>query len=194
MFNKLKDYAAKIDTCGEHRNSYSKTDKDATFMRMKKDYISNDQLLLAYNVQFGICEEYIAVLYVNQFASDSDCFIPLMEKFNNTYGKYPKYRLCDAGYGTYNNYLYCEEKGMEKYMKFSMYKRDTEDKIYYNDPFKAVNFKINENKELICPNNKRFNLLYNRAVKGNKYGRNEEIYECEDCSNCPFKSKCIKRK
>lgn len=51
-----------------------------------------------------------------------------MEKFNRTYGHYPKYLVADAGYGSYNNYLYCEEHGMEKYMKFTMYKKETTDK------------------------------------------------------------------
>lgn len=190
--NKLKEYATKIETCGEHRNSYSKTDNDATFMRIKKDYMGNDQLLPAYNIQFGISDEYIAVLDVNQFASDSDCFIPLIEKFHHTFNKYPEYPVGDAGYGSYNNYLYCEQKGMKKYMKFAMYKKETEDKDYHSDPFRPINFKFNDNGELICPNNKKFNFLFNKPVKGNKYGRTEEVYECENCSNCPFKSKCTK--
>ena len=63
--------------------------------------MGNDQLLPAYNVQFGVCDEYIAVYDVKQFASDMDCFVPLMEKFNNIYGKYPKYPVADAGYGSF---------------------------------------------------------------------------------------------
>ena len=58
---KLKQYANHIHICGKHRNSYSKTDNDATFMRMKKDYMGNDQLLPGYNIQLGICDEYISV-------------------------------------------------------------------------------------------------------------------------------------
>ncbi len=103
--NKLKEYAFKINTCG-NRNSYSKTDKDATFMRIKKDYMGNDQLLPAYNIQVGVADEYIAVVDVNSYRSDMDCFIPLMEKFKNVYGFYPKYPVADAGYGSYNNYLF----------------------------------------------------------------------------------------
>ena len=63
-----------------------------------------------------------------------------MEKFNRTYGHYPKYQVADAGYGSYNNYLYCEEHGMEKYMKFTMYKKETTDKKYHENPYRAVNF------------------------------------------------------
>ncbi|MFR4129350.1 MAG: hypothetical protein ACLT08_17225 [Roseburia inulinivorans] len=97
----------KIKICGEDRNSYSKTDHSATFMRIKTDYMGNDQLLPAYNVQVGIADEYIAVVDVNQYRSDMDCFIPLMNKFYTTYGFYPKYPVADAGYGSYNNYIFC---------------------------------------------------------------------------------------
>lgn len=54
---RLKSYAYHIETCGEERNSYSKTDHDATFMRLKRDYMGNDQLLPAYNLQAAICDE-----------------------------------------------------------------------------------------------------------------------------------------
>ena len=40
---RLKKYAEQIKICGEDRNSYSKTDNGATFMRMKRDYMGNDQ-------------------------------------------------------------------------------------------------------------------------------------------------------
>lgn len=67
---KLREYVAKINTCGPDRNSYSKTDPDATFMRMKKDYMGNDQLLPAYNVQIGVADEYIVVVKAMQYRSD----------------------------------------------------------------------------------------------------------------------------
>ena len=189
---KLKSYAHHIKVCGDERNSYSKTDNDATFMRIKRDYMGNDQLLPAYNVQLGICDEYIAVMDVKQYASDMECFVPLMEKFNSTYDFYPRYPVADAGYGSYNNYLYCEQKGMEKYMKFTMFKKETTDIKYRENEFRAVNFKRDVKGNLICPNGRKFQYLYDRAVKGNKYGRTEEFYQCEDCSNCPFSDKCKK--
>lgn len=102
---RLKKYAERIKICGNDRNSYSKTDHDATFMRMKRDHMGNDQLLPGYNIQY---------------ASDMDCFQPLMERFQSLYGQYPEYPVADAGYGSYNNYLYCEEHGMEKFMKLTM--------------------------------------------------------------------------
>ena len=161
-------------------------------MRIKRDYMGNEQLLPAYNVQLGICDEYIAVMDMKQYASDMECFIPLMEKFNNTYGFYPRYPVADAGYGSYNNYLFCEQKDMEKYMKFTMFKKETTDKKYRENEFRAVNFKRDADGNLICPNGRKFQYLYDRAVRGNKYGRTEEFYQCEDCSNCLYADKCKK--
>ena len=189
---KLEEYVEKIKICGEDRNSYSKTDHSATFMRIKTDYMGNDQLLPAYNVQVGIADEYIAVVDVNQYRSDMDCFIPLMNKFYTTYGFYPKYPVADAGYGSYNNYIFCEQHGMEKYMKFTMFKKETTDKKYHEDPFRAVNFPIGEGGIMRCPNGKSFYLQYRKNVKGNKYGRQEEVYQCEDCSGCPYAEQCKK--
>ena len=187
---RLKTYANHIEVCGEERNSYSKTDHDATFMRIKRDYMGNDQLLPAYNLQTAVCDEYIAVVDVKPYASDMECFVPLMEKYHKIYWHYPKYPVVDAGYGSYNNYLYCEEHGMEKYMKFTMFKKETTDKKYHENPYRAVNFKRDGSGNLICPNGREFHFKSRQHVYRNKYGRTEEIYECESCEDCPHKSDC----
>lgn len=181
-----------IAISGPNRNSYSKTDHDATFMRIKADYMGNDQLLPAYNIQIGVADEYIAVVDVNQYRSDMDCFVPLMEKFNKLYGHYPEYPVADAGYGSYNNYIYCEQHGMKKYMKFSMYNKETKDKKYHNNPFRPINYTIDEDSTLRCPNGKAFHFLYRQNVRGNRYGRQAEVYQCEDCTGCPYASQCKK--
>ena len=81
---------------------------------------------------------------------------------------------------------------MEKFMKFPMYKKETTDEKYHNDPFRAVNFKTNEAGDMICPNGKAFHFAYRKPVKGNQYGRQEEYYTCEDCSGCPYAGQCKK--
>ena len=189
---RLRKYAEHIKICGEDRNSYSKMDNGATFMRMKRDYMGNDQLLPGYNIQLGICDEYIAVFDGTQYASDVDCFAPLMEKFNRQYGRYPEYPVADAGYGSLNNYLYCEEHGMKKYMKFTMFQKKSTDKTYHDDPYRAVNFPIDENGSPVCPGGKKFHYLKSHPIKGNRYGRTEEYYQCEDRTGCPHKEQCCK--
>ena len=187
---KLKEYREKLNICGTDRNSYSKTDHSASFMRLRKDHMGNDQLLPAYNIQIGVADEYIAVADVKQYRSDMDCFVPLMEKFRQQYGFYPKYPIADAGYGSYNNYLYCEQHGMEKYMKFPMYRKETKDRAYRENPYRAENFRIDENGTLRCPEGRAFVFRYRKNIQKNHYGRQEEVYECEDCTGCPHAEKC----
>ena len=129
-----------------------------------------------------------------QFVSDMDCFQPLMNRFYRLYGAYPKYPVADAGYGSYNNYLFCEEHRMEKYMKFTMFKQESENSEYHNDLYRAVNFPIDGEGYPICPNGKRFNYLKTSPIKGNQYGRTEEFYQCEDCGDCSHKEQFYKSK
>ena len=77
-------------------------------------------------------------------------------------------------------------------MKFPMFKKETKDEKYHEDPFRAVNFRIDEQGVMRCPNDKAFHFLYRKNVRGNQYGRKEELYECEDCSGCPYAEKCKK--
>ena len=95
--------------------------------------------------------------------------------------------------GSFSNYLYCEEHGIEKFMKFTMFEKETKDEKFQTNPYRITNFKRDENGDLICPNGKRFIYKYDRHVRGNKYGRTEEIYECEDCEGCPYREDCCKR-
>ena len=77
-------------------------------------------------------------------------------------------------------------------MGWKRYKKETTDKKYQDDPFRAVNFKTNEAGEMVCPNGKAFHFAYRKPVKGNQYGRQEEYYTCEDCSGCPYAGQCKK--
>ena len=94
--------------------------------------------------------------------------------------------------GYLENYLYCEEHGMEKYMKFTMFEKETKNEKYRSNPYRAVNFKRDEKGNMICPNGRKFIFKCSRAVKGNHYGRSEELYECENCEGCPYKAECCK--
>lgn len=96
----MKESVKKLQICEPDRNNYSKTGHDAIFMRLKKDYMGNGQLFPDYN-KIGVADEYIAVVDVMQYRSDMNCFVPLMEKFKELYGSYPKYPVADAGYGSF---------------------------------------------------------------------------------------------
>ena len=73
-----------------------------------------------------------------------------------------------------------------------MFEKETKDERYHNDPFRAANFKTDPDGNLCCPNNKKFHFAYRAAVKGNLYGRQNEIYICEDCTDCPYVRQCKK--
>ncbi len=106
------------DELADGRNSFSKTDPDATFMHMKWDYYNNTNIFKpAYNVQFGVSHGYIRVVHVSQHCNDLHDFIPTVEKYYEQYGEYPNMVPADAGYGSYDNYMYCEEHGIKPMMK-----------------------------------------------------------------------------
>ena len=187
----LKEYANKIDKCGDGRNSYSKTDVDATFMRMKTDYMGNTALLPAYNWQLVTCGELILYGLTAQTASDGKCFIPLMNKYKEIFGYYPDKAVADAAYGNMENYRFCDNNKIGKYMKYQTWEKETHDKKFIEDPFRSVNFKKDSEGNMICPNNKRFFKLKEESVSKID-DRIVEYYQCEDCSNCPFRDKCNK--
>ena len=81
---------------------------------------------------------------------------------------------------------------MEKYMKFTMYEKESKDEKYRNNPYRASNFDIDHEGHMVCPNGKRFYFLRKAPVKGNQYGRTEEYYQCENCEGCPHREKCHK--
>ncbi len=77
-------------------------------------------------------------------------------------------------------------------MKFPMYQKETRDKKYQNDPYRAVNFRIDKDGDLLCPNDKKFLFLRSVPVKGNRLwqGR-QELFQCEDCSGLSSQGKKI---
>ncbi|WP_338432402.1 IS1182 family transposase [Clostridium tyrobutyricum] len=190
--NKLKEYTQKIHTCGK-RNSYSKTDKDATFMRMKEDAMKNGQLKPAYNVQHGVDSEYIVWLTVGNQSTDTKTLIPFIKSMENLlYFKYFKI-TADAGYESEENYVYVKENGQLSYIKPANYEISKTRK-YKNDISRIDNMDYNKSGDYYtCKNNKK--LTVNRVLKRKSrtgYISEKTIYTCEDCNNCQHKSKCIK--
>ena len=89
------EFMERTGVCGPEQNSYAKPSGDVNLMRIKKDYMGNDQLLPAYNIRIGVADEYVAVADVMQYRSDMDCFVPLMEKFHELYGFSARYPVAE---------------------------------------------------------------------------------------------------
>ena len=123
-YEKLVEYENHIRICG-NRNSYSKIDQDATFMHMKEDYYSRTGIFKpGYNVQLGVSDEYILYAKVYPNPTDTLTFIPFLESYRTAYGFYPKTPVADAGYGSYDNYLYCVEHHLELFQKYNYYESE----------------------------------------------------------------------
>ena len=189
---KLAEYEEKLGIAGD-RNSYSKTDHDATFMHMKEDHMKNAQLKPGYNVQIGVSNEYIMMVDAYQNRADQRTFEPFLEKYNLAYDRYPKYPVADAGYGSYDNYRYCQSKGMGLYQKYNTWSKEKEKK-YQKNPYRFENFKINEEGIRVCPNNRLYKEVDRYLNTKSKYPKTMIVYECESCEGCPLKKQCTKAK
>ena len=104
---RLKKYEKQLDTLGE-RNSFSKTDTDATFMRMKEDHMKNGQLKPAYNIQISTENQFITNYSLHQRPGDPATFIPHIGQFKQLFNCQSEIIVADSGYGSEQNYKHCE--------------------------------------------------------------------------------------
>ena len=189
---KLKEYTKHLHVCGD-RNSYSKTDPDATFMRMKEDSMRNGQLKPAYNLQHGVDSEYIVWLDISQTTTDTPTLIPFLKKIGQGLGfKYTNI-VADAGYESEENYLFIEGNGQTAFIKPANYEISKTRK-YQKDISRFENMSYDaDNDCYICKNNNRLTVSGSRIKKtATGYQREITHYVCEDCSHCPYKKECIK--
>ena len=181
------------------RNSFSKTDKDATFMRMKEDHMKNGQLKPGYNVQMATENQFILFYSIHQRPSDTRCFIPHMEKLAKSGLPMPKTVIADAGYGSEENYLYAvgedKEPRFDFLIPYGTYVKEQTRK-YKNDMKNARNWEYRELDDcFICPNGRKVPFKnYRNAKNASGYGQSYKVYECEDCTDCPLKPQCTKAK
>ena len=176
------------------RNSFSKTDPDATFMHMKEDHMRNAQLKPGYNVQFGVEGEYITGVLVSSERSDQLTLIPLMEQMQG-YGADYEDVTADAGYESEENYSWFEEAKKPCYIKPQNYERSKTKKFKSNMALRENMSYDPENDEYTCQAGQKLRAKYVGKRKS-KSGFESEItyYECDDCSGCPYKKTCTRAK
>lgn len=190
--NKLKEYNQKIHKCGS-RNSYSKTDEDATFMRMKEDAMMNGQLKPAYNLQHGVDSEYITWLTIGPQPTDTTTLIPFLKDAEQHLKFKYKNITADAGYESEENYLFLEKNNQIAFIKPANYEISKTRK-YKNDIGKIDNMAYDEEGDFYtCKNNQKLVVDHIRHSKSKTgYVSEKTIYKCENCDGCPHKSECIK--
>ena len=188
-----RKYEEQLAIMGEDRNSYSKTDHDATFMRMKEDHMRNGQLKPAYNVQIAVNSEYITGIDVFSNRTDVGTFIPFMHKLEMAHKQRYDEVTADAGYESLDNYLYLEANGQISFIKPLNYEQQ-KTKKYKSQIGRIENMKYDEQEDcFICAEGRR--LLCRRVETEVK----KEIpvtrawYRCEDCRNCPKRQKCCRK-
>ena len=120
---KLAQYENHLQIMGE-RNSYSKTDPDATFMRMKEDHMKNGQLKPAYNLQLSTENNFITNLSIHQRPGDTATYQLHLDSYNDKYEHYPEVAIADAGYGSAENYEFLEKNGIEPYVKYNYFHKE----------------------------------------------------------------------
>ena len=182
----------KINICGEDRNSYSKTDHSATMMHMKEDYYSGTNLFKAgYNVQLGVSDEYIMNLYVCQDRNDQNTLIPFLDNHKKDYGSIPDKVVADAGYGSYDNYMYLTLNQRKLYIKFIDYSREKSSK-YRRKKYLKRNWKRDDLGNFICPEGYTTHLISQSENTKGKYTRINYTLSTERCTDCPVKELCTK--
>ena len=194
LLSRIEKYTRYQDTFNG-RNSFSKTDPDATFMHMKEDHMRNAQLKPGYNVQFAVEGEYVTGVTVSSERSDQLTLIDTLETMHDHLGAYYEDVTADAGYESEENYTYFENKPTECYIKPQNYERSKTKKFKSNMALRENMAYDPEADEYICQNGKKLKAVYTGERKS-KSGFSSEVtyYECEDCSGCPYKKKCTKSK
>lgn len=177
------------------RNSFSKTDKEATFMHMKEDHMRNSQLKPGYNMQIGVEGEYIVGVDISSERSDQLTFIPFLKKLNENLSQRFQNITADAGYESEENYVYLETTKQNTFIKPQTYE-SMKKRSFKNNISKRENMIYDEiNDEYTCHNNKKLNVIgeYIRKSKSG-YEADVTVYECEDCYGCQYKPRCTKAK
>ena len=189
---KLKEYTKKLYTLRD-RNSYSKTDPDATFMRMKEDAMLNGQLKPAYNIQHGVDSEYITWIDISPRPTDTCTLIPFLKDMESHLGfKYSEI-VADAGYESEENYLFIEGNGQTAYIKPQNYEISKTRK-YKKDISRRENMEYHADRDsYICRNGRELTVTNERRSKtASGHVSVKTYYRSPDCTGCPYKTECIK--
>ena len=190
---RLMGYKECFEIMGKDRNSYSKTDLEATFMRMKEDHMLNGQLKPAYNVQIAVENYFIVHGYVSNDRTDYNTLIPVLEKHQEAFGSVLEEVTADSGYCSEKNLLYLKEKGIESYIKLQDHeKRKT--RAYAEDISKYYNMKVEvfeDEQFYICHDGRELRHIRTETKEQDGYTQTLEVYGCADCSGCEHKARCL---
>lgn len=191
---KLEKYEQDLEILGD-RNSYSKTDPDATFMRMKEDHMKNGQLKPAYNPQISTENQFITHLSIHQKTNDTNTLEGHLQGFEKAYQKQSKEIIADAGYGSEENYEMLENKEITAYVKYNYFHKEQKRNLKSN-PFLVQNLFYNQEQDFyVCPMGQKMeNIGKGKRISSNGYESQVVYYESKRCDGCPLRGLCHQAK
>lgn len=191
---RMNRYMEQLATMGE-RNSYSKTDPDATFMRMKEDAMLNGQLKPGYNVQISTEKQFITNYGIYQRPTDTMTMISYLESFKTRYGMQSEEIVADSGYGSEENYEYMFCNGMTPYVKYNMFHVEQR-RSHRNNPFRVSNLFYNPDDDFyVCPMGQKMKFIrQERRYTTSGYQQTVSVYRASRCEGCPLRGQCHKSK
>ena len=191
---RMNRYREQLETMGS-RNSYSKTDPDATFMRMKEDAMLNGQLKPGYNVQISTENQFITNFGIYQRPTDTLTMISYLESFKARYGMQSEEIVADSGYGSEENYEYMFSNGMTPYVKYNMFHVEQR-RGYRNNPFRVSNLFYNPDDDFyVCPMGQKLKFIrQEKRYTASGYQQTVSVYRAGRCEGCPLRGQCHKSK
>ena len=191
---RMNRYREQLETMGS-RNSYSKTDPDATFMRMKEDAMLNGQLKPGYNVQISTENQFITNFGIYQRPTDTLTMISYLETFKARYGMQSEEIVADSGYGSEENYEYMFSNGMTPYVKYNMFHVEQR-RGYRNNPFRVSNLFYNPDDDFyVCPMGQKLKFIrQEKRYTASGYQQTVSVYRACRCEGCPLRGQCHKSK
>ena len=189
---KMREYEEKLEILG-NRNSYSKTDPDATFMRMKEDAMNNGQTKPGYNIQISTENQYITNYGIFWRPTDQGTLIPFLESFKERYGRQSGEVCADSGYGSEQNYEYMFGEGITPYVKYNMFHAEDKRKRREN-PFLVPNLYYNAEEDYyVCPMGQHMEHTADVTVVSDLgYESRISKYRAQNCTGCPLRGLCYK--
>lgn len=191
--SKLMEYKEYFEVMGKERNSYSKTDLEATFMRMKDDHMMNGQLKPAYNVQIAVENYFIVHAYVSNDRTDYNTLIPVVQKHIHAFGEVLKEATADSGYCSEKNLLFLKEHNIESYIKLQDHEQ-RKTRAYKENIGKYYNMttQIFEDEHFyVCHDGRELRHIRTEEKEMDGYTQTLEVYGCADCSGCEHKAQCL---
>ena len=191
---KMKEYEEKLEIAGE-RGSYSKTDKDATFMRMKEDAMNNGQTKPGYNVQIATENQFITNYGLYSSPTDQGTLIPFLNSFEDRYGVRSSTVCADSGYGSEMNYEHMVSKQITPFVKYNMFHAEMKRKRRKNAFLIENMFHNKESDFYVCPMGQHLEFVKQIKEKSDLgYESTKSVYRAKDCSRCPLRGMCYKGK